>query len=99
MTDRELRMQIEDALNREPGIDRSRVRVSVDGGVVALHGDIGSYIEKSVAERTVVRVYGVKAVANDLAVRPLFGYQRNDSEIAEPPLFPPARRRSLRRIW
>ena len=58
------------------------IGVSVDEGVVTLRGNVGSYVEKVSAERVTLRVYGVKAVANDLSVRLVSGYERTDTEIA-----------------
>jgi osmotically-inducible protein OsmY len=50
---------------------------------VTLRGDVGTYHEKQTAERVVLGVFGVKGVANDLAVRPTNGYERTDSNIAQ----------------
>ena len=83
MTDRQLKLHVENALGWEPSIDEAHVGVSVNDGVVTLQGEIGSFAEKGVAERVVLRVYGVKAVANDLMVRPAFGHERNDTDIAQ----------------
>jgi osmotically-inducible protein OsmY len=52
-------------------------------GVVTLRGNVASYTEKVAAERVALRVYGVKAVANDLVVRLVSGYQRTDTDIAQ----------------
>ena len=83
MTDQELREHVENALDWEPSIDARDIGVSVDEDVVTLRGTVGSYTEKVNAERTTERVYGVKAVANDLSVRLISGYERTDTEIAQ----------------
>jgi osmotically-inducible protein OsmY len=83
MTDRELKQHVENALEWEPSFDASDIGVSVDGGVVTLRGDIGSFAAKSAAERVALRVYGVKAVANELAVRLASGWVRTDTDIAQ----------------
>jgi osmotically-inducible protein OsmY len=83
MTDRELKQHVEHALDWEPSVDASEIGVSVDAGVVTLRGDVGSYATKAAAERVALRVYGVKAVANDLTVRLVTGYERNDTDIAQ----------------
>jgi osmotically-inducible protein OsmY len=57
--------------------------VSVDEGVVTLRGNVGSYSEKVTAERVALRVYGAKAVANDLVVHLVGGFARTDTEIAQ----------------
>jgi osmotically-inducible protein OsmY len=83
MTDRELKQHVEHALDWEPSVDAAEIGVSVDAGVVTLRGDVGSYATKAAAERVALRVYGVKAVANDLTVRLVTGYERNDTDIAQ----------------
>jgi osmotically-inducible protein OsmY len=83
MTDRELQQHIQNALDWEPRVDATEVGVTVDNGVVTLRGDVRSYTEKEAGERVALRVYGVKAVANDLNVRLVSGYERTDSEIAQ----------------
>jgi osmotically-inducible protein OsmY len=40
-------------------------------------------MEKLTAERVVLRVYGVKALANDLVVHLVGGYERTDTELAQ----------------
>ena len=59
------------------------VGVSVEDGVVTLRGNVRSYAEKGAAERVALRVYGVKAVADDLNVRLLAGHERSDTDIAQ----------------
>jgi osmotically-inducible protein OsmY len=83
MTDQELRQHVENALDWEPSINARDIGVSIDEGVVTLRGTVGSYTELVNAERTTERVYGVKAVANDLSVRLISGYERTDTEIAQ----------------
>jgi osmotically-inducible protein OsmY len=83
MTDKGLKQYVEDALNWEPSFDAADIGVSVDGGVVTLRGDVASYAARSAAERVALRVYGVKAVANDLQVRLPGDRQRTDTDIAQ----------------
>ena len=83
MTDREIRQHVESALDWEPSLDASDIGVSVDEGVVTLRGDVGSYAAKVTAERVALRIYGVKGVANDLAVHIPNAFARNDTEIAQ----------------
>lgn len=82
MTDRELQQHVQNALDWEPSVEASEIGVSVDNGVVALRGDVQSYVEKEAAERVTLRVYGVRAVANDLTVRLATEAERTDSDIA-----------------
>ena len=83
MTDKELKEHVQNALEWEPSVDQSDIGVSVDEGVVTLRGNVRSYTERSTAERVALRVYGVKAVANDLEVRLATGYERTDTDIAQ----------------
>jgi osmotically-inducible protein OsmY len=69
MTDRDLQEHVQKALDWEPSVDSANIGVSVENGVVTLRGDVRSYWEKAAAERVALRVYGVKAVANDVNVR------------------------------
>jgi osmotically-inducible protein OsmY len=83
MTDKELKQHVQSALDWEPSLDASDIGVSVDAGVVTLRGNAGSYMEKLIAERVALRVYGVKALANDLVVHLKGGHERTDTEIAQ----------------
>jgi len=83
MTDRELQEHVQKALDWEPSIDAADVGVSVDAGVVTLRGDVKSYGEKAAAERVALKVFGVKAVANDIDVRLSSGLKRTDTDIAQ----------------
>jgi osmotically-inducible protein OsmY len=57
--------------------------VTVHEGVVTLRGEVKSYREKETAKAVALRVYGVKALANDLTIRPLGAYGRSDRDIAQ----------------
>ena len=81
MTDRQVRENVQAALDWEPSVDAAEIGVTVDQGVVTLRGDVKSYPEKSTAQRIALGVYGVRAVANDLNVRLMGGFRRSDSEI------------------
>jgi osmotically-inducible protein OsmY len=83
MTDRQLQQDVQHALDWEPSVDAAHVGVTVDGNVVTLRGDVKTYSEKAAAERVALRVFGVKAVANDLEVHIIKGAERNDTEIAQ----------------
>jgi osmotically-inducible protein OsmY len=83
MLDKDLQQHVQNALDWEPVVDAKDIGVSVAGGVVTLRGHVASYVEKNAAERAALRVYGVKAVADDLVVRLASMYQRTDTEIAQ----------------
>jgi len=83
MTDKDLKQHVQSALDWEPSLDASDIGVSVDEAVVTLRGNVASYAQKVTAERVALRVYGVKAVANDLAVHLVSAFERTDTEIAQ----------------
>ena len=83
MTDKDLKQHVENALEWEPGVDPADIGVAADEGVVTLRGTVPSYAEKMAAERLALRIYGVKAVANDLQVKLPGSYKRTDTEIAQ----------------
>ena len=83
MTDKELKQHVQNALDWEPGLDAKDIGISVETGVITLRGNVSSYAEKMTAERVTLRVYGVKAVANDLAVHLPHEFVRTDTDIAQ----------------
>jgi osmotically-inducible protein OsmY len=83
MTDKDLKQHVQNALDWEPSLDPSDIGVSVDEGVVTLRGNVASYAERVTAERVALRVYGAKAVANDLIVHLVSGSERTDTEVAQ----------------
>jgi osmotically-inducible protein OsmY len=83
MTDRELQEHVLSALQWEPSVDAADIGVSVDKGVVTLRGDVKTFAERATAERVALRVYGVKAVANDINVKIVASAERTDSDVAQ----------------
>jgi osmotically-inducible protein OsmY len=81
-TDLELKKDVEDELVWEPSVNAAHIGVSVKEGVVTLTGHVPSYGEKYGAERAAKRVYGVKAVANELDVKLPSSAERTDEDIA-----------------
>lgn len=83
MTDRDLQENVQKALDWEPSVDAADIGVSVDNGVVTLRGDVKTYAEKAAAERVALKVYSVKAVANDVNVHLHDSHAKTDTEIAQ----------------
>lgn len=79
-TDQDIRSAVTDELDWTPGINATHVGVGVNKGAVTLSGEVDSYPEKRLAERTALRVRGVLAVADDITVRIPGG--TNDTDIA-----------------
>jgi osmotically-inducible protein OsmY len=82
-TDLELQQDVHASLEFEPGVVAAHVGVTVDAGVVALRGEVPTYHEKLTAERCARHVHGVRAVANELKVKPTGTLTRTDPEIAK----------------
>lgn len=82
LTDKDLRLRdaVVQQLEWDPAVDASGIGVAAHGGAVTLTGSINTYAGKLAAERAAKRVYGVRAVANDLAVTLAAG--RTDADIA-----------------
>ena len=80
-TDSMIRESVVSELKWDPKLATSAdIAVAVKEGVVTLSGFVHSYFEKDAAEKAAKRVYGVKAVANDIEVRTIG--TRTDPEIA-----------------
>lgn len=80
--DIDLRKDVLDELEWDPSIDARTIGVAVEDGIIALTGHVGSYADKTNADKIVKRVHGVQGVANDLEVKPLMSYERDDVDIA-----------------
>jgi osmotically-inducible protein OsmY len=81
-TDSELQRYVLDELKWEPSVDAAHIGVAVHDGIVTLSGHVSSYAERYAAERAAKRVYGVKAVANEIEIRLPGTSQRTDGDIA-----------------
>jgi osmotically-inducible protein OsmY len=81
-TDAEIKDDVIQELRWDPQISEpDAIGVSVKDGAVTLTGRTSTYAERLAAGRAAERVYGVKALANDLTVS-LSGIPRDDSDIA-----------------
>jgi osmotically-inducible protein OsmY len=81
-TDKQLKQDVEDELGWEPRVNAAHIGVSVKDGVVTLSGHVPAFAEKYAAERTAKRLYGVKAVADELQVKLPGSAIRSDEEVA-----------------
>jgi osmotically-inducible protein OsmY len=78
--DQILRDAVTHHLAWEPDFDASMIGVSAHDGVVTLSGYVDTYAAKLAAERATRKLYGVKAIANELDVR--LAHDRIDPDIA-----------------
>ena len=79
--DQRLKDSVSYQLETDPEVDASLVGITAQDGIVTLSGYVDTYAAKLAAERAARRVYGVKAVANELEVR--LASERIDPDIAK----------------
>jgi osmotically-inducible protein OsmY len=83
ISDIELQRDVLEELRWEPSVNAAHIGVAVKDGIVTLTGHVSSYWERYVAEKAAKRVYGVKAVVNEIEVKLPGSSQRTDEDIAE----------------
>jgi osmotically-inducible protein OsmY len=65
-TDLQLQRDVMDELYFEPSVNPADIGVAADDGVVTLSGKVKSYAEKWSAVRAAERIWGVKAVVDQI---------------------------------
>src|SRR5436190_23021144 len=83
ISDHKLRQDVIAELDFEPSLDASHIAVGVHDGVVTLSGSVSSYADKLAAERTSKRVFGVRAIAQEVEIRLPSDKKTADEEIAK----------------
>lgn len=68
-TDHEIQSAVKVELDWTPTVDAAGIGVAVEDHVVALSGEVDSYLEKRAAVQAAFRVKGVTTVTDDLTVR------------------------------
>ncbi len=81
-SDAQLKADVEAELRWEPSVHAEQIGVSAKNGVIELDGEVGSFIEKWVAERAALRVSSVKEVASEIKVELSPAATRTDEDIA-----------------
>jgi osmotically-inducible protein OsmY len=81
--DKVLQTAVMNELRWDPAVDAAHIGVSVESGAVTLTGHVSSYSEKYAAVRAAERVYGVRAVADEIEVNLPSSSERDDTDIAE----------------
>ena len=82
-TDAQLQKNVMNELEWEPTIHAAEIGVAVKDGVVTLSGNVDSYGKKWAADRAAKRVYGVKAVVEEIKVTLAGSHKRADKDIAK----------------
>jgi osmotically-inducible protein OsmY len=81
-TDADLKDDVLQELKWEPSVNEAHVGVTAKDGVITLAGHVPSFAEKYAAEAAARRVYGVRAVADELDVKLPGSSKRSDEDIA-----------------
>ena len=83
-TAEKLQRDVVDQLAWDPAVDSSHIAVTIAGdGIVTLTGECTTYAMKLAAERATKRIKGVRAVANDIDVKPMPSAMRDDARLAQ----------------
>lgn len=82
-SEKALKVEVERELEWDPMVNESSVGVFVKNGAVTLTGHVSSYSEKWAAVRAAERVYGVRAVADEIKVELPTSSVRDDVDIAQ----------------
>ncbi len=82
VTDAELQRDVQEELKWEPSVNSAAIGVAVKEGVVILTGTVSSFMERFAAEKAAKRVYGVRAVVNEIEIKLPGASRRTDEDIA-----------------
>jgi osmotically-inducible protein OsmY len=81
-TDERIKRDVLAELKRDARVQPNEIGVVVKDGIVALTGWVDSYLKKDAAEEAAHRLRDVKAVANDIEVRPPGAAEPTDEDLA-----------------
>jgi osmotically-inducible protein OsmY len=81
-TDTQLQKDVMDEITWASCVTAREIGVIAANGVVTLTGTVPTYAEKWAAERAARRVQGVKAIAEEIQIKPVGRYVKTDAEIA-----------------
>ena len=79
MSDKALGDAVRTELEWDPEVDQTHIGVAAADGAVTLTGYVTSYAQEHAAVRAAERIYGVRAVADELEVRLPHPFKRNDT--------------------
>lgn len=80
--DAQLQHDVIEELEWESSVDGAQIGVTAREGVVTLTGHVPVHSQKVTAEDVAKRVHGVRAVANEIEVRPPESHRRDDADLA-----------------
>jgi osmotically-inducible protein OsmY len=82
MTDRQIEANVLWELDVDPQVRADNIIVDVEEGIVVLSGTVDSVEQRRGAERAAKRVYGVRAVADELALKRSRDGELPDTDLA-----------------
>ena len=82
-SDVEIQAAVQEELDWTPEVDAPGIGVSVEGGTVALSGEVDSFPEKIAAKRATLRVAGVNTVIDNLSVHPKSALTLTETDVAQ----------------
>ena len=82
-TNTQIQKDVYDELKWDPRINEAEIGVSVLEGVVTLSGFVPLYAEKIAAQEAASRVAGVTAVVDDIKVKVMSAFKKDDQDIAK----------------
>jgi osmotically-inducible protein OsmY len=82
-TDAQVKAAVVSELEWTPSVDSTHIGVAVEGGAVALSGEVDTYAEKVLAETAALSIVGVTVVADELTVRTPWGPPTDEAIAAE----------------
>ena len=81
-TNRELQIDVLEAIKWEPLLKQAEIGVDANDGVITLSGIVSSYIKKSQAVDTAKKITGVKAVVEKIEIEFNTNDEKSEAEIA-----------------
>lgn len=82
-TNAQIQKDVYDELKWDPRINEAEIGVSVLDNVVTISGFVPNYAEKLAAQEATRRVAGVTAVVDDIKVKVVGAFKRDDQDIAK----------------
>ncbi len=82
-TDKQIHIDVLEALKFDPQISEQNIAVAVKDGIVTLSGEVETHAQKVQVEQVVKRVIGVRGFAEELQVNPPMRHHRTDQDIVE----------------
>lgn len=81
--DKILQKNVEETLKWEPQLKALQIGVTAKDGIITLTGTVDNYFKKSEAEKAVKKVNGVRAIVEEIEVKPIDLKNISDHHIAE----------------